>query len=403
MEREHMLKKIAPKIALSINEITGYEVMITDENAIIIGASDATRLGTCHEASLRIIATGKPNHELYYQQVKGSKPGIALPIELAGKIVGTIGLAGDRKEVEKFGLLAKRHAEIMLCEEKFLKTTLLREQALQNLIREITVFDAKNNKELLLITRGYELGYDLKPPHIAIVFDLFQFKGHIKKLNFLKSKENSLELTIQSLKLDILNKIKLVFKNPNDIVTPLEKDKFIVLHCLEYNFNSEKSREDIYRKCNEVMEKLKEDGVMVSIGIGSIAQNITGLSKSYKDAWQALEIGKKLCDTPKIHISDEYRIETLLINIKSEASGIFMINTLNKLKSEADWSVLFETIRVWCESGFNQLEASKRLYIHRNTLSQRLNKISRIIDIDIKDFKNILALYLAILITELTQ
>ncbi|MGI6227286.1 MAG: PucR family transcriptional regulator, partial [Peptococcales bacterium] len=212
----------------------------------------------------------------------------------------------------------------------------------------------------------------------------------------------SLELTIQSLKLEILNKIKLVFRNPNDIVTPLEKDKFIVLHSLDYSFNLDKTREDIYKRCSEVIERLKENGVMVSIGIGSFAQNITELSKSYKDAWQALEIGKKICDTPQIHVSNDYRIEMLLLNVKKEASSIFMTNALNKLKSEAEWQVLSETIRVWCESGFNQIEASKRLYIHRNTLSQRLNKISRICEIDIKNFKDILALYLAIIISELT-
>jgi hypothetical protein len=58
---------------------------------------------------------------------------------------------------------------------------------------------------------------------------------------------------------------------------------------------------------------------------------------------------------------------------------------------------LRSTIMVWCESGYSLVEASKALYIHRNTLIYRLNKIEVLLGRSPRDYEHAFALYLACL------
>ena len=80
------LEKLAQKIAVSIKEVIGYDVIITNKESIIIGASDISRIGTLHERSIKVINSRKPSSEIPSgKNYIGTKPGITFPIELVGK------------------------------------------------------------------------------------------------------------------------------------------------------------------------------------------------------------------------------------------------------------------------------------------------------------------------------
>lgn len=394
-----MLSKLAQKIADITSEVIDFDVIVTDENAIIIGASDQARLGMYHEASIRVMATKKINDEFYYKDKKGTKQGITLPIILADRAIGAIGITGKRHEVEKFGKLVKKQAELLLSEEIFLKSSILREQSVQSLIREILVFNPEESEDFIIITRGYELGYDLKPPHIAIAINLFSISEQKKEMNREQAENES--FYIQIIKLNILSKIRNIFNKSNDIVTTLGDDKFIILYSLYNNYDEEKVYYDVKQKCTMLLKELDNGGVVAAVGIGSIARDITELKDSYKDAWKSLEIGKQINNKSMVFSINEFNLEDLLLDISKYASKRFVSKALKNLQEQPDWPELSKTIKIWCESGFSQIEASKKLYIHRNTLKNRLYKIKRVSGIDLEKFKNGLTLYLAILMTEL--
>ncbi|RJS58976.1 sugar diacid recognition domain-containing protein [Bacillus sp. PK3_68] len=290
-----MLDDIAQKIAVSTSEIIGYEVIITDEDSIIIGSSDPSRLGDFHEASVQIIKTGKPNPDtMNIDKMKGTKPGFALPIELFNKNIGSFGMAGEKAKVKKYCYLLKRYIETMLHQEMYMKSSHLREQAVKNLIQEISVFDDEKSDESYLLSRGHELGYDLQPPHIAIAIDLFRFENLTKKIYEKAGGQQSAELQIQSLKLDVLAIIQKTFHKANDLIAPMQDDKFIVLSALAFQFSEHGVIEEIQDKCSSIIAQFEAKGISASIGIGAIAKNMNELSQSYKDAWRALKIGKKL-------------------------------------------------------------------------------------------------------------
>jgi carbohydrate diacid regulator len=147
-----MLKDQAMEIALKVNEILGFTVIITDENAIVIGTNDESRLGSYHEASIEVIhqKTQKSHNNSAAKALKGVLPGTTVPIEADGKVVGTIAIGGDPEEVAKYGLLIKSQAELFIKEQILMQAVASRTNKLQYLIQEICFFDARYTDEFPL-------------------------------------------------------------------------------------------------------------------------------------------------------------------------------------------------------------------------------------------------------------
>jgi carbohydrate diacid regulator len=94
----------------------------------------------------------------------------------------------------------------------------------------------------------------------------------------------------------------------------------------------------------------------------------------------------------------EFRVQELLLTVSYNSRKRFLQALLNSLKDQANWETLRSTIIAWCESGYNLVEASKALYIHRNTLIYRLSKIEELTNKSLRDYEHAFALYLACLL-----
>ncbi len=390
-----MLERIAQKFAVSTSRTIGYDVFITNKDAIMIGASEIERLGSIHEPSLRVIANRQPNPECL-TGLRGSKPGIALPIEIAGDVIGTVGITGAREKVEKFGMLIKKHVELTLQEQLLFNSALLSEQATKNLLQEILGCKPGDHSERVLISRGLQLGYDLTPPHITIVIDLLNFEKYTEKLYLKNKNQESVELNIQLFKRQVHTTIKNTFK-PNDLVVSLFDDKFVIFKALEQRPGPQEAVSAVKNQCQQMLQKINNNQISANIGIGSIAKNIYDLRQSYRDAWKALELGKKIKNRKPIIVDiQELALEDLITAIDKDNCSNSTLGAIDALQKQQSWPELAETICKWCEAGFSMQKAADKLYIHRNTLQHRLNRITQITDIDRDDYKSYLACYLII-------
>lgn len=398
-----MLENIAQKVAVSTSEIIGYEVIITDENSIIIGASDTSRLGDLHEASITIIRTGQPNPDtLDIHSLEGTRHGFALPIEFFDKKIGSFGITGKREEVKGYCYLLKEYIETMLYHEMNVKSQFLQEQAVKNLLQEIAIFDPTKEKESYLLLRGQELGYDLELTRIVLVIDLFQFKQVAKQIYNKRDTKQSSELKIQSLKQKVVKIMKHLFNSTEELIVSFQDDKFILIPILPA-ISEEEKIDFIKKKCKQMMAKYHDLMLSVTIGIGTIAKGINELHQSYKAAWRALKLGKKVSDSSSIYYIYDLVLEDVSSYTTKSLCYTYIQQLLDPLKNNADWDDLAQTICAWCESGFNQKNAASMLYIHRNTLHYRLSKIQQITNIESTNFKKMFTLYLGILMNRVNN
>lgn len=136
------------------------------------------------------------------------------------------------------------------------------------------------------------------------------------------------------------------------------------------------------------------------IGIGSTVNNLKDLARSFKEAQTALEVSK-VFDAEKTIISYEslgiarliYQLPTTLC--ESFLREIFKSGSIESL----DHETLF-TIQRFFENNLNVSETSRKLFVHRNTLVYRLEKIKKITGLDLREFDHAIVFKIALMVNK---
>jgi carbohydrate diacid regulator len=161
--------------------------------------------------------------------------------------------------------------------------------------------------------------------------------------------------------------------------------------------NTEK--EDLLKTAQAIEETLKTElYIKTVIGIGTVANHLRELADSYKEAQVAIEVGK-VFDTEKSIINYEnlgigrliYQLPTTLCEIF--LSEVFKKNSIDTLDQET----LF-TINKFFENNLNVSETSRKLFVHRNTLVYRLEKIKKLTGLDLREFDDAIIFKVALMV-----
>lgn len=156
---------------------------------------------------------------------------------------------------------------------------------------------------------------------------------------------------------------------------------------------------DLTRLASQIEETLNSEiFVKTVIGIGTIATHLRELADSYKEALMAIEVGK-VFDTEKSIINYEnlgigrliYQLPTTLCEIF--LSEVFKKNSIDSLDQET----LF-TINKFFENNLNVSETSRKLFVHRNTLVYRLEKIKKLTGLDLREFDHAIIFKVALMV-----
>jgi len=134
------------------------------------------------------------------------------------------------------------------------------------------------------------------------------------------------------------------------------------------------------------------------IGIGTVAESLKDLAVSYKEAESALEVGK-VFDTEKNIISYEnLGIGRLIYQLPTTLCEMFLSEVFKKNSIDAlDQETLF-TIQKFFENNLNVSETSRKLFVHRNTLVYRLEKIKKITGLDLREFDHAIVFKVALMV-----
>ena len=140
--------------------------------------------------------------------------------------------------------------------------------------------------------------------------------------------------------------------------------------------------------------------VHANIGIGTTVNNLKDLARSFKEAQTALEVGK-VFDTEKTIVSYEnlgiarliYQLPTTLC--ESFLKEVFKLGSIESLDQET----LF-TIQRFFENNLNVSETSRKLFVHRNTLVYRLEKIKKITGLDLREFDHAIIFKIALMVNK---
>ena len=163
--------------------------------------------------------------------------------------------------------------------------------------------------------------------------------------------------------------------------------------------SGEVEQEELLALARTMEETLKNQLFLKTIiGIGGVAEHLRELADSYKEAQVAIEVGK-VFDTEKTIITYEnLGIGRLIYQLPTTLCEIFLGEVFKKNSIDTlDQETLF-TINKFFENNLNVSETSRKLFVHRNTLVYRLEKIKKLTGLDLREFDHAIIFKVALMV-----
>ena len=136
----------------------------------------------------------------------------------------------------------------------------------------------------------------------------------------------------------------------------------------------------------------------VSIGIGTPVDNIKDLARSYKEAQVALEVGKVFDTVKNIITYENLGIGRLIYQLPTTLCEMFLQEVFKKGSLESLDRETLMTIQCFFENNLNVSETSRKLFVHRNTLVYRLDKIRKLTGLDLREFEHAITFKVALMV-----
>lgn len=136
----------------------------------------------------------------------------------------------------------------------------------------------------------------------------------------------------------------------------------------------------------------------VSVGVGPVVRNIKMLAESFRGAQISLEVHKVFSIPKGIALYSQLGIARLIYQLPTSLCKTFLNEVFKKSPiSDLDEEIMF-TISKLFENSLNVSEASRKLFVHRNTLVYRLEKIRRITGLDLREFEDAVTFKVALMV-----
>ena len=183
-----------------------------------------------------------------------------------------------------------------------------------------------------------------------------------------------------------------------DFITAVDEKNIIVVKELSPKDGSR----ELDKMAKEMLSLLREDtgDEHIHIAYGTVVNDIKEVSKSYKEAKLALDVGKIFFDEKDIVAYSTLGIGRLIYQLPLPLCKMFIKEIFEgKSPDEFDEETLV-TINKFFENSLNVSETSRQLFIHRNTLVYRLDKLQKSTGLDLRVFEDAITFKIALMVVK---
>lgn len=157
--------------------------------------------------------------------------------------------------------------------------------------------------------------------------------------------------------------------------------------------------EEILRVARSIENLLQEElGVKCVIGISTNARHLRELADRYKEAQVAIEVGRVFESEKNIINYESLGLGRIIYQLPTTLCEMFLNEVFKKNPIETLDEDTLETINKFFENNLNVSETSRKLYVHRNTLVYRLEKIKKITGLDLREFDHAIVFKVAMMV-----
>ena len=350
-----MSARVFQNVINQLKETVDKQIYVLDDVGIVVASSDLTHIGQSMSGTLTLfVEDGK---------TVVSDGRTLCPLGSAVKPDNVIVVDGaDREAADICNVLAVSFASIKsLYGEKYDKVSFIKNIILDNILPSDIYIKAK------------ELRCDIDAPK-AVFFIRFEEKGDVIPFDILQNMFPD--------------------KNKDYVISISENDIVLVK---EVKFNTE--TRELEQIAHSIADTVSGEFYMhVTIGIGTVAETLKDLASSFRESQVAIEVGK-VFDTKKNVINYEnLGIGRLIYQLPTTLCEMFLDEVFKKGSLENLDQETLLTIQAFFENNLNVSETSRKLFVHRNTLVYRLEKIRKLTGLDLREFEHAITFKVALMV-----
>ena len=352
-----MSNRLFQNLIMQMKDVVERTLGVIDENGIIVACSELTRIG---ESRQRI------REELSYSTDKVVYEGTTYRFVSAATGGDCIVFVdGDDTHAEKMAeMIAISLSSIKnLYDERYDKASFIKSIILDNILPSD------------IYTKSNELHFSNDEFRVVIV------------------------LKFQPVTVTEISPYELIYnivaeRNRDYVINIGEQDVVIVREV-----DSTTEIDEIEKYANEILNAaMNEQPVKILIGVSSIVENLKDLARAYKEARIALEVGKVFDIEKPVMSYENLGIGRLVYQLPTTLCEIFLQEVFKRGSLESLDRETLMTVQSFFENNLNVSETSRKLFVHRNTLVYRLDKIRKITGLDIREFENAVTFKVALMV-----
>lgn len=350
-------QELAQKIVESVKDVCTYDVNFINPQGIIFASTNEKRIGNFHEAGRDSAKRQQTIEVIEDDNFLGTQKGVNIPFIYKGELCAVIGISGEPDKVRKYAYLAQKITSLLLREQELDRQEHLQKTQLGQVIRSIIHKEPSNPGYLTEFLKKYHIDPDT------------EYRTILVKLN---RNYNPADFSL------IENSIHQSFaQTGSSLFTGDYSNEYILL--------LESAR---LEQCLPVFEQLSQRyAPLLQTGIGA-SFPLMQQHNSYRSAQIAL---KSLFNQESLAVYDSLDLELLLSSVPQDIRTTFLKKAITQL-SDKDRTLL-ETY-FSCDMSLKQ--TCEMLYLHKNTLQYRLDKIRDTTGYNPRRFRDAVVLYMAL-------
>lgn len=182
-----------------------------------------------------------------------------------------------------------------------------------------------------------------------------------------------------------------------DFVTAVDEKSIILVK----EIKDKDTTDDIEKTAKIVFDTLSSEAMSnVYVAIGMPVNDLKNVSNSYKEAKMALEVGKIFEAEKNIVNYEKLGIGRLIYQLPTSLCKMFISEVLHGISMDSFDDETLSTVGKFFENDLNVSETSRQLYIHRNTLVYRLDKLQKLTGLDLRDFDDAIIFKITLMVSK---
>jgi carbohydrate diacid regulator len=347
--------KVFQSLVFRIKEILECDAGIADSYGMVIASTITAEIGKYNEDAIDFINSG----ETYFEndRIALMKVGSRRSMDYTAYVYGN---TEQRRKAMELVCLSIENARLYY-EEKYDRNSFIKNVLLGNIL----------------------------PGDISIRAKELRVKDDIRRITYLIRTEKSKDI-------HAYNIIKSIFPNEvRDFVILLDDQNTVLVKELK----EKEEKDDIYRKARMIIDTLNTElMVRAYIGIGTEVDRLRDITRSFKDAQTALTIGNIFESDKTITDYNHLGIGRLIYQLPTTLCKLFLNEIFKDGVYEHIDPETMITIQKFFENNLNVSETSRQLFVHRNTLVYRLDKIQKITGMDLRIFEDAIHFKVAMMV-----